>query len=159
MPTSICLECSLLSVLTNSQLLSGGARFLCAYYCTTSFLCLSGLAQSLYLWSLKCLSVVSDWRVQSGMCLPVHRFLSGGAQFGLPVPIVHLVCRVCWGPNSYVLTIAPCLSVSVLIGPNFVLVLTSAPRLRVSAWRVQSGIWSPMHHFCLEGPNSVSCAQ
>ena len=149
----------MLSVLTNSQLLSGGARFLCAYYCTTSFLCLSGLAQSLYLWSLKCLSVVSDWRVQSGMCLPVHRFLSGGAQFGLPVPIVHLVCRVCRGPNSYVVTIAPCLSVSVLIGPNFVLVLTSAPRLRVSAWRVQSGIWSPMHHFCLEGPNSVSCAQ
>ena len=40
-------------------------------------------------------------------------------------------CLLCL-PRSQLLC-APCLSVSVLIGPNFVLVLTSAPRLRVSA--------------------------
>ena len=33
------------------------------------------------------------------------------------------------GPNSYVLTIAPRLSVSVWTGPKSVLVLTNAPRL------------------------------
>ena len=53
-----------------------------------------------------------------------------GAQFCYPVlnNAPYLLCLP-EGPNSYVLTIAPHLSVSVWIGPKSVLVLTYAPRL------------------------------
>ena len=67
------------------------------------------------------------------MCSPLHLFyLEDLILFACANSAPCLLCL----PRSQLLC-APCLSVSVLIGPNFVLVLTSAPRLRVSAWRVQ----------------------
>ena len=75
-------------------------------------------------------------------------FVCGGAQLYFPV-LTNAPRLLCLpeGPNLYVLTTAPRLSVSVWIGPKSVLVLTNAPCLYVSAWRVQSGMFSLMHRF------------
>ena len=85
-------------------------------------------------------------------CSPMHRvFVSvcQGVHFGMYSPLYFfyledLILFACANSTPCLLCLlrsqllcAPCLSVSALIGPNFVLVLTSAPRLRVSAWRVQ----------------------
>ena len=70
----------------------------------------------------------------------------GGAQFCFPV-LSRAPSLLCLpeGPNSYVLTKALRLCVSIWIGPNSVVVPTNA---QVSAWRVQSvSVWN--------GPNSV----
>ena len=80
----------------------------CAHYCTTSFcVCLEG----------------PIWFVLTNAPL-----LTGGAQICFPV-LTNAPRLFCLpeGPNLYVLTTAPRLSVSVWIGPKSVLVLTKAP--------------------------------
>ena len=120
-------------MLTNAPLLHGGAQF-----------CFPALSRA------PCLLCLPEG-LNSYVLTNAPRL--GGAQFCFPV-LSRAPSLLCLpeGPNSYVLAKAPRLCVSIWIGPNSVVVLTNA---QVSAWRVQSGMCSPMHRFCLEGPNSV----
>ena len=136
---------------------AGGSQLLCAHHCTTSFcVCLD--------WPKVCICA-HQCTTSVSVCLegPIWYVLTnapllfGGAQFCFPV-LSRAPCLLCLpeGPNSYVLTIAPRLSVSVWIGPSLSLcslmhhvfcvrlegpiwfVLTNAPRLPVSSWRVSN---------------------
>ena len=129
--------------------LPGVPNFMCPLLYRV-FLCLSRLAQILYFVFVNAPRLdMSAWRVQSGMCSPMHHFCLEGPDFFVLTDAPCLLCLL-EGPNSCVLTIAPRVFVSVWIVPTSVLVLTN-----VSAWRVQSGMCSPMHRFYLEGPTSV----
>ena len=105
------------------------SQLLCAHHCTLSFcVCLD--------WPKLC-TCAHQCTTSASVCLegPIWYVLTnapllfGGAQFCFPV-LTNAPCLLCLpkGPNSYVLSIAPCLCVC-LDWPKVCSVLTNAPRL------------------------------
>ena len=85
---------------TFSVVSAGGLNFLYVYWFSTFFLCLSILAQILYLCSPNKLRLyVSAWRVQFVMCSLLHHFCLKEPNSVILCSTMHLLCCVCRGLN------------------------------------------------------------